>query len=512
MFGFPDIDFSIFDCSDQLEAVGLESTSDLVKPAIVSFLKDGIQKHISACNLSKEACDELIQAFNNEGFEIVLDETICPDVATLPTSFSDTSEDAKDDAEHQRALNYAFWAIEHFEISSDNCSADDVLDEAEKAYPLNLLKVIFGVGEEYRLHSPELYTLIQDECDLVLGTLPPIEEKLSRAICHGVPKDDIIRILGGQNNAVVTWAITEAIERIGGRAFRKLRHPYRSKRLKDFLLYNSYLENVPGATLDDIKNSFLRDRCLSWTAELDSKMTIDWSVHKESLCFQKLLDVSQFPANLIYQSYDLGWSPWPTGLLMGTALTSVLPNHTISTVQKAYFSTSSDLGHYLLVVGQLSDSNDFYELFEFIEGDLHRVVVDVPILKNLCLINDKNPSKPSETEHLRTLYHAEARYCRHRFRQASDSREKEYYQMFLELTEERLSNLPPEKESLLDLLIEELDLSLRAVHCLARANINTVRDLISKTEDELMRVRNLGRKSCEEVINKLKELGLELDA
>ena len=63
---------------------------------------------------------------------------------------------------------------------------------------------------------------------------------------------------------------------------------------------------------------------------------------------------------------------------------------------------------------------------------------------------------------------------------------------------------------ILDLTIEELDLSVRSFNCLKRANINTVADLISKTEDEMMKVRNLGRKSLEEVINKLAMIGLTL--
>ncbi|MCD7837636.1 MAG: DNA-directed RNA polymerase subunit alpha, partial [Clostridiales bacterium] len=58
-------------------------------------------------------------------------------------------------------------------------------------------------------------------------------------------------------------------------------------------------------------------------------------------------------------------------------------------------------------------------------------------------------------------------------------------------------------DKMLEMTIEELDLSVRSFNCLKRANINTVEDLISKTEDEMMRVRNLGRKSLEEVMNKL---------
>ena len=66
------------------------------------------------------------------------------------------------------------------------------------------------------------------------------------------------------------------------------------------------------------------------------------------------------------------------------------------------------------------------------------------------------------------------------------------------------------KEKVLEMTIEELDLSVRSFNCLKRAGINTVEDLINKTEDEMMKVRNLGRKSLEEVINKLNSLGFSL--
>jgi DNA-directed RNA polymerase subunit alpha len=66
------------------------------------------------------------------------------------------------------------------------------------------------------------------------------------------------------------------------------------------------------------------------------------------------------------------------------------------------------------------------------------------------------------------------------------------------------------KEKALEMTIEELDLSVRSFNCLKRASINTVEDLINKTEDDMMKVRNLGRKSLEEVINKLASLGFSL--
>ena len=66
------------------------------------------------------------------------------------------------------------------------------------------------------------------------------------------------------------------------------------------------------------------------------------------------------------------------------------------------------------------------------------------------------------------------------------------------------------KVKVLEMTIEELVLSVRSYNCLKRAAINTVEDLIDKTEEDMMKVRNLGRKSLEEVIHKLNELGLEL--
>lgn len=66
------------------------------------------------------------------------------------------------------------------------------------------------------------------------------------------------------------------------------------------------------------------------------------------------------------------------------------------------------------------------------------------------------------------------------------------------------------KDKIMEMTIEELDLSVRSFNCLKRANINTVEDLVSKTQDEMIKVRNLGRKSLEEVIQKLAIMGLSL--
>ena len=66
------------------------------------------------------------------------------------------------------------------------------------------------------------------------------------------------------------------------------------------------------------------------------------------------------------------------------------------------------------------------------------------------------------------------------------------------------------KEKALEMTIEELDLSVRAFNCLKRAGVNTVGDLVNKSPEEMMKVRNLGKKSLEEVIAKLQSLGFDL--
>ena len=73
-------------------------------------------------------------------------------------------------------------------------------------------------------------------------------------------------------------------------------------------------------------------------------------------------------------------------------------------------------------------------------------------------------------------------------------------------------NTPEEDNTskVMEMTIEDLDLSVRSYNCLKRAEINTVADLMQKSEDDMIKVRNLGRKSLEEVKKKLQELGLTL--
>ena len=93
----------------------------------------------------------------------------------------------------------------------------------------------------------------------------------------------------------------------------------------------------------------------------------------------------------------------------------------------------------------------------------------------------------------------------------------EHFELFLELTEgasetESIMAVKGENDNdkVLNMTIEELDLSVRSFNCLKRASINTVEDLINKSEEDMMKVRNLGRKSLEEVIAKLNSFGYSL--
>lgn len=93
----------------------------------------------------------------------------------------------------------------------------------------------------------------------------------------------------------------------------------------------------------------------------------------------------------------------------------------------------------------------------------------------------------------------------------------EHLSLFIDLSENAKSaevmveKEDNEKEKVLEMNIDELELSVRSFNCLKRAGINTVEELTNKTPEDMMKVRNLGRKSLEEVLNKLKELNLSLN-
>ena len=93
----------------------------------------------------------------------------------------------------------------------------------------------------------------------------------------------------------------------------------------------------------------------------------------------------------------------------------------------------------------------------------------------------------------------------------------EHLKLFINLSEKKknaevmIEKEDDEKEKVLEMSIDELELSVRSYNCLKRAGINTVEELTNRTSEDMMKVRNLGRKSLDEVLAKLKELGLQLN-
>jgi DNA-directed RNA polymerase subunit alpha len=92
----------------------------------------------------------------------------------------------------------------------------------------------------------------------------------------------------------------------------------------------------------------------------------------------------------------------------------------------------------------------------------------------------------------------------------------EHFKLFLSLTDHAdkveimVEKEEDRKDKVLEMTIEELDLSVRSYNCLKRAGINTVQELVQKSEEDMMKVRNLGKKSLEEVQQKLEALNLSL--
>lgn len=92
----------------------------------------------------------------------------------------------------------------------------------------------------------------------------------------------------------------------------------------------------------------------------------------------------------------------------------------------------------------------------------------------------------------------------------------EHLSLFIDLSDEAknteimVDREETKKEKVLEMTIEELDLSVRSYNCLKRAGLDTVEDLVNRTEDDMIKIRNLGKKSLEEVVQKLESLGLQL--
>ena len=514
MFNLSDIDLVEFNCWQELESVGIGDINDLINPANTARLKEEIQQHIRACNLSKDACEELLKAFKDEGFEVRLDQGVYPEISFLPTSFSNplSEEDWDDeiyfieyDEEQQRALNYASWIPSR--MSADKAEhVSEYSDELPLPYPLNLISVVFGGSYNYRSDFIALCTVAQEILADVLDTLTPRDNRLLELIYkEGISIEKIVRTLDLQNHKVALWAIDKSIEKEATKVLRKLRRPVCSKKLIFFSYCMSYLENVEGSTLEDIKKSFLNEQDLTW-ATAQGEESLSWSYKPYKKAIRKFFNKDDLSATLICEAQNFNWCSWPAELL-------IAPASSIGTgcvVENAYFSTNPALGQYLLAIGSLGDGDAFYGLFEVDGEELHDIQIDVAILKNLHQTIEKiekNESHPLKSVHI--LHRTEQQFRIALSKGISDPKEKAFYQTFLELIQEWLNNLPESGVGgSAQITIDEMNLSVRTYNCLKGANIYTLDDLSSKTEDEVMKVRNLGRKSLGEIICKMSEYGV----
>lgn len=295
---FPDFDFSnlSWSCSEEFEAAGIQSLADIcAKPAQAFELKNALEEHIRSCNLSIEACNELVCALEEYDIHIQLDDAVTPDSTRLPHFFRNPEiaedEDGNEqlDFEHRQVCNYASWMLPQL---LNNITVSEVLHHTDETqlwvetgkysiapskdysgeiaccaqkhvfwyelYPYNLLCSIFGSSFRAITILPNLTPLLSERIDSVLATLEPCEESVVRLhFQYNYRVEDILQLFITQNGeqiecelAVVneesplSWGIKHAVERRFERALRRLRHPSRSKHLRAFVDHPMTIEEM----------------------------------------------------------------------------------------------------------------------------------------------------------------------------------------------------------------------------------------------------------------------------
>ena len=275
-------DFSNLCYSKEFEMAGIKSIKDICMPILGADLKNALGEHIRSCNLSVEACNELVKELEKNGVYIHLDETIKPDVTRLPCFFSnpDIVEDADDDEdldfEHQRVLNYVAWMlplilkeqnlkvlhhsngtqiyIETGRYAISPCSdysGEIVFHEQKKSYidelyPYNLLHTIIQGSS---LVVPNASELLSEQLNEILYSLTSNEEFIVRLYYqYNYHIKDIIEIFRSKDSAIteyelaleseespLAWGIKYTVEKTLRKALRKMRNPIRLRRIKAIL-------------------------------------------------------------------------------------------------------------------------------------------------------------------------------------------------------------------------------------------------------------------------------------
>ena len=430
----PIINFSSFDyeVSKEFETLRLNTLRDFPKPHTKNSIKKTLIKLIRECKLSLYAVEVFTAELKEHNIIIDIEDSVTPDPQRIPKCYSSILPESRIyQTERQQIHNFLLWKLNNCDISkclepisinntsTNNHTVSAILNgnvliynhtvaKATKSspYPINLWRDIFGCdGYYFEGHCEYIHNKFEE----ILDTLTPNEEAIVKCYYSGnASLKDILRQLDLPDTEIIEEVF---VEKYISKPLRKLRHPSRSRHLKDLVF-----------DLDTDSNNSVNINTLNW----------DWSdLFLTPDKIQKLHSFIDFDHVLC--TYLTEKTCYNTRL----ALVEILHDD-----ESLWYLFSIDMFDNIIKV---STSNSF--------ADLSKSITDKISLENSC------------------HYETKRKYT----------------------------------------TIEELNLSVRAFNCLKQVGINTVEDLLSKTEDDLMRVRNLGRRCVDEVLTKLSEYGYKLN-
>lgn len=345
-------------------------------------------------------------------------------------------------------------------------------------------------------NAPQITALLFEKINVALETLTPREEKVVR-LSFGFEdgKKHTLQEVGQH------FELTgERVRQIKAKALRELRNPVRSNWFRDFLNDDSenrafcveLFKQNNNCSLDDIRKSYLYGKTINWSGE-NFEEQIEFLFPTDNHLYYLIHDT-------IMQKRC--WCPWPVELLHESAMKTFFEDVDMG-ITSAWFSDifSENVEHKVILLETATHKRMLYWLYN---EKYNQCCIDMEVVNHLYNIIMESKGKPlsddKKSVFLRLLYRAEIEFCYRCARHITPPSEKKFYYENRLLVERKLQKM------VLETTCEELDLSVRSFNCLKRAGINTIADLIGKTEEDMMKVRNLGRKSLDEVIAKLKSL------
>ncbi len=439
-FKFYDIntyEYDIFeyDIMKEYEILNIQTLNDFPKPHTISNIKKTLTKYIKECKLSIKAVEALLKELKKYNITIVIDEKIVPEYERIPkTWFAEDEHDFTDRIEYQQAKNYLDWIIskksvkerleptfsthKHINDNAEICSSYElpqligipeykiqyqtgieIANDSKAEYPFNLLNAIFGEREScYYKHQRKN---IEIEVEKILLTLTEDEQTIIKKIfIDSLTIEDLYDSLGiSADNELLKKTFINCYYK---KALRKLRHPSRSKYLKDFTFW-------PDDTV-------ISTNKLSWYLS---------NIFDNTKIIESISSIIDF-------DYILSM----------------------------YYSEKTEFNTYLIITETLYNDNLFFHMFSL--DTLNTVI------------------KVEESETVKETIKSIIDECNNR-------------------------DLELNKNLYKEITLDELDLSVRSYECLRRAKIFTLDNIVEKTEDDLMRVRNLGKKCLEEILKKAQE-------